>query len=452
MCRKLTTAEIKEVETVDKTTLKQQVVAAIDARREEIIAIGERIRVNPELGYKEHQTAALVEEVYGKLGLKYQSGLAITGSRAELPGSEHRVRVAVMGELDAVVCPEHPDAHPETGAAHSCGHNAQIAAMLGLAMGLIDADAMRHLGGDVVLMAVPAEEPVEIEWRQRLREKGKISFLGGKQEFIALGHLDDVDMTVMFHSTATQPNRKAVVGGTANGFVAKFIQYKGKEAHAGGAPHIGINALNAAMLGLQGIHANRETFKDDDTIRIHPIITKGGDLVNIIPADVRMETYVRGKTMDSILDASKKVNRALRAGAYAVGAEVEITEIPGFLPRVNNLRLSELIKDNLITLLGANEVAEGSHGTGSSDIGDVMHVMPAIHPYVAGAKGAAHTKDYEVVDQELFYIVPAKAMAMTVIDLLYGEATEALTIKEQNPPVMTKEQYLKMWAEFCQQS
>lgn len=437
---------------MDKAMLKQKVVAAIDARREEIIGIGEKIRVNPELGYKEHQTAAYVEEIYRKLGLEYRSGLAITGSKAELPGKEHRVRLAVMGELDAVVCPEHPQAHPETGAAHSCGHNAQIAGMLGVAMGLIDAGAMQYLGGDVVLMAVPAEEPVEIEWRQRLREKGKISFLGGKQEMIAIGELDDIDITVMFHSTATQPNRKAVVGGTANGFIAKFIQYKGKEAHAGGAPHIGVNALNAAMLGLQAIHANRETFKDDDTIRIHPIITKGGDLVNIIPADVRMETYVRGKTMDAIMDASKKVNRALKAGAMAVGADVEITEIPGFLPRVNNHHLSSLMKANLIELLGADEVAEGTHGAGSSDIGDVMHVMPAIHPYVAGAKGAAHTKDYQVVDPELFYIVPAKAMAMTVIDLLYGEANEALRVKEENPPAMTKERYLKMWLEFCQQS
>ncbi|HBK85211.1 MAG TPA: amidohydrolase, partial [Firmicutes bacterium] len=321
---------------MNKQELKARVIKAIDERKDEIIALGEEIRVNPELGYKEHKTAALVEATYAKLGLEYRSGLAITGSKAELPGAEHKVRVAVMGELDAVVCPEHPAAALETGAAHSCGHNAQVAAMLGMAMGLIDANIMPELAGDVALMAVPAEEPVEIEWRQRLREAGKISFLGGKQELIALGELDDIDMTVMFHSTSTAPNRKAVVGGTANGFVAKFIRYHGKEAHAGGAPHLGINALNAAMLGLQGIHANRETFQDADCIRVHPIITKGGDLVNIVPSDVRIETYVRGKTMPAILDASKKVNRALKAGALAVGAEVDIIEIPGFLPRVSN--------------------------------------------------------------------------------------------------------------------
>lgn len=437
---------------MNKQVLKERVLAAIDARREEIIELGERIRQNPELGYKEHQTAALVQKVYEQLGLKYRDGLAITGSKAELPGSDHKVRLAVMGELDAVVCPDHPDANPETGAAHSCGHNAQVAAMLGMAMGLIDAAIMPELAGDVVLMAVPAEEPVEIEWRMRLGRQGKISFLGGKQEMIALGELDDIDMTVMFHSSSTQPGRKAAVGGTANGFIAKFIQYRGKEAHAGGAPHLGINALNAAVLGLQGIHANRETFKDQDSIRIHPIITKGGDLVNIIPADVRMETYVRGKTMDAILDASKKVNRALQAGALAVGAEVEITEIPGFLPRVNNSHMTELFRSNVVQLVGEENVATNTHGTGSSDIGDVMHIMPAIHPYIGGAKGAAHTKDYWVDDPELFYIVPAKALAMTVIDLLADGAKEALAVKENYPPLMTKEEYLKMWDDFCAQS
>lgn len=434
---------------MDKAELKARVSAAIDARREQIIDLGENIRRNPELGYKEHKTAAAVEAVFGGLGLKYRNGIALTGSRASLKGASSRLKVAVMGELDAVLCPEHPEAHPETGAAHSCGHNAQLAAMLGVAMGFADTGAAAHLGGDVVFMAVPAEEPVEIEWRQRLREQGKIRFLGGKQEFIALGEMDDIDMTVMFHSSITQPGRQAVVGGTSNGFVAKFVRYVGKEAHAGGAPHLGVNALNAAMLGLQGIHANRETFKDDDTIRIHPIITRGGDLVNIIPADVRMETYVRGKNMEAILDASQKVNRALRAGAMAVGAEVEITEIPGFLPRVNNPRLDALMKANLVSLLGPENVADGAHGTGSSDIGDISHIMPAIHPYVAGASGQGHTKNYQVEDPELFYIVPAKAMAMTVIDLLWGDAAEGQAVVTEYPPLMSREKYLRRWEELC---
>jgi len=254
---------------------------------------------------------------------------------------------------------------------------------------------------------------------------------------------------MMYHSSATGEEVKAKVGGTSNGFVGKLVRYIGKEAHAGGAPHNGINALNAANIGLMAINANRETFKDDDHIRVHPIITKGGDLVNIIPAEVIMETYVRGKSMDSIIDASEKVNRALQAGAMAVGAEVEITEIPGYLPRANNEPMDDLMKNNLEILVGANAVEfSDRHGTGSSDIGDVMHVIPAIHPYIGGVAGAGHSKHYEIVDEETAYVLGAKAMAMTVIDLLVDKAEVAKEIIDSFKPVYNKESYLKMWEEF----
>jgi amidohydrolase len=434
-----------------KDHIKQAVVQAIDEHKAEIIALGEDIFRNPELGFKEHRTAQVYQAVLERLGIAYQPGIAITGSKATLQGraASPAATVGVMGELDAVVCPEHPHAHPETGAAHSCGHNAQMAALAGVAIGLVRSGAMAHLDGNVALLAVPAEEPVEIEWRQRLREQGKLAFLGGKQEFIRHGALDDVDMTVMFHSSPPREGKLARVGGSSNGFVAKLVRYRGKEAHAGGAPHNGINALNAAMMGLMGIHAQRETFRDDDHVRIHPIITKGGDLVNIIPADVRIETYVRAATMEAIVGASAKTNRALEAGAMAVGAAVEILEIPGFLPRVTNAELDKLMMANAVALLGEDKVAAGSHGTGSSDIGDVMHIMPAIHPYFGGFEGEGHTRNYVLTDPELAFVTPAKAMAMTVVDLLADGAAEAVRIREQCPPKMTKEQWLRFWEEFC---
>ena len=109
--------------------------------------------------------------------------------------------------------------------------------MLGAAYGLLGVKAMEHLAGDLVLVAVPAEEYVEIEYRANLRRAGKIKFLGGKQQFIVEGAFDDVDMTVMMHSSIFEdPQTKAKVGGTGNGFVGKFIKYKGKEAHAAGRP------------------------------------------------------------------------------------------------------------------------------------------------------------------------------------------------------------------------
>lgn len=431
---------------LNKQQMKETLCAAIDARRDQIIGIGREIFRHPELGYKEFRTAELVKQTFTELGLEYRDQIGLTGVRAEMKGKNSKVKVAVMGELDAVVCPEHPHADPQTGAAHSCGHNAQVAGMLGVAMALKDTGLMRELAGDVAFMAVPAEEYVEIEYRQKLRSEGRIRFLGGKQEFIALGEMDDIDVTMMFHSGGG--DKKVIVGGTSNGFIGKLVKYHGVEAHAGGAPHSGVNALNAAMMGLMGIHAQRETFRDQDHIRVHPIITKGGDLVNIIPADVRMETYVRGANMDAILDASKKVDRALKAGAMAVGADVEIIQIPGYLPRLNQQTLTDIFRGNAEALVGEEWVGTGGHGSGSSDIGDVSMIMPTIHPYVGGVVGRGHAKDFMIEDEELAYVTAAKLMAMSLVDLLADDAAKALEAKQIFQPVYTKDSYLKMWEDL----
>lgn len=436
-----------------KAELKKRVCEAIDKRAEEIIAVGDFMFNNPELGYKEHKAADLVEEKFKALGLDYRKGLALTGLKARLPGRQSKLSVAVMGEMDAVVCHDHPNADPNTGAAHSCGHNAQTAMMLGAAFGLVDSGVMNELDGDVVFFALPAEEFVELDYRQKLRREGKIKFLGGKQELIALGEFDDIDVAMMCHSASETPERVMLIpepGVGSNGFIGKAIKYVGKEAHAGGAPHQGVNALNAAMLGLMGIHANRETFKDADAIRVHPIITKGGDLVNIVPADVTIETYVRGRSIDAIMDASQKVNRALEAGAMAVGAEVIIDEIPGYLPLFNDEKMTKLFAENCAELLGDEGVKVGKPMGGSTDMGDITHIMPGIHPQVGGVAGRAHARDYMIVDPDMAYVVPAKAMAMTVIDLLFDDAALGRQIKEEFKPIMTKEEYLAMWDELIQ--
>ena len=140
--------------------LKQRACEAIDKNRDKIIALGDAIFSEPELGYKEVKTSAKLKAVFDELGYKYQDGVAITGIVAPLKGKESKIRVAVMGEMDAVVAPGHRCANKETGAAHSCGHNAQIASMVGVAYALKDTGIMEELDGDIVLMAVPSEEYV----------------------------------------------------------------------------------------------------------------------------------------------------------------------------------------------------------------------------------------------------------------------------------------------------
>lgn len=433
---------------MDKQQLKQQIIRTIDSRREEIIEIGERIFKNPELGFKEIKTSALVKDIFESLGLTYEENLAVTGVKAIGRGKNHNIKVAIMGELDAVVCPLHPDADPLTGAAHSCGHNAQVAAMLGAAIGLVAGKALDELDGDVAFMAVPAEEYVELEYREKLKSEGKIKFFGGKQELIRIGAFDDIDMGMMVHSHAGVVERKALISCDSSGFVGKTVRYTGKEAHAGAAPFEGINALNAAMLGLMAINAQRETFKEQDRVRVHPIITKGGDLVNIVPADVRIETYVRGRTIEAVTNASKKVNMALKGGAYSVGADVEINEIPGYLPLNQNQTMNLLFSENVKEFINKEDVLEGFELMGATDAGDVSVLMPVMHPATGGYSGNAHSKDFRICDPEMAYIIPAKAMAMTVVDLLFDNAKTAREIKASFKPSFTKESYIEFWDDF----
>lgn len=430
---------------MNREELKELVCRVIDEKSERIIEIGERILEKPEMGFKELETSRLVKEVFGEIGLEFEEGLAITGLKARSRGRSSDIRVCVIGEMDAVICPAHPKADPVTGASHSCGHNAQIATMLGAAFGLVCSGAMEKLDGDVVFMAVPGEEFVELEYREKLQSEGKIKFFGGKQELIRLGVFDDIDMAMMVHSQGNTPEPKVFIHGGSTGFIGKTVKFMGKEAHAGGAPHEGINALNAAMAAMMCIHAQRETFKDSDQIRVHPIITKGGDLVNIVPADVRMETYVRGKTIEAVLDANAKVNRAIKGGTYAIGAEVEIKELPGYLPLEQNYELGEIFGENVKRFVDEKDINRGIDMIGSTDIGDLGSILPIIQPTMGGFKGSAHSKDFGITDKAAAYIIPAKTMAMTVIDLLWDGAKAGKRVKESFEPRFTKESYVEMW-------
>ena len=426
-----------------KEKLKQAVCEAIDRHGNEIIELGETILHHPETGFNEARTCALVAERMAALGLSPQTGLALTGVKGRIRGRAPGPRLAFIGELDSLRTSDHPLADPHTGAAHSCGHNAQIAGMLGVAMGLSAVGASEHLAGELVFFAVPAEEFIDVEERLKRREKGEIEFLLGKPELLAKGHFDDIDMAMMIHAGShDQMTKRSYIADSSNGALVKMVRFIGRASHAGGAPQLGINALSAAMLALSAIHAQRETFWDNDTVRIHPIITKGGDAVSVVPAEVTMETFVRGGSREAIIDANMKVDRCLRAGAMAMGAEVEINTIPGYLPQRNNRAMGELFGGNVEALFGPGSFDIGGHRTGSTDMGDIAHMMPVIHPYVASALGKTHGADFRINEPEHAYLTPAKLLAMTAIDLLYADAAPARKILADFKPEMTKPEYL----------
>jgi len=425
--------------------LKESVCQSIEENRDRIIGVGEAIMDDPELGFKEHRTAEKVQEVFSDLGLEFDSGLGLTGVKAVLRGGRPGPTVALMGELDALQVPGHPRANPDTQAAHACGHNAQIAGLMGAAVGLRTSGIAQELAGNIVFLAVPAEEYVEIDYRLGLVREGKTSFLCGKQELIKLGHFDDVDMAVMIHTKSpAREDGTHGVGISSNGFLAKTVTFRGVAAHAGGAPEQGVNALYAAQLALAGINSHRETFRDEDCVRVHPIITKGGDLVNVIPSEVRLETYVRAKTAEAIRDAASRVDACLKGAAMAMRCRVEIDTVPGNLPLNNDPNLRDLFRRNAATLFEEDGYRDYPHGGGSTDAGDLSQLMPVLHPVMAGAHGEPHSVDWHIADTANGYVSPAKTLAMMAVDLLADDAGTGRQVLEEFTPGMSRDEYLSV--------
>jgi amidohydrolase len=423
------------------TPIEKAILAAIDGNRDRIIEFGRDINTHAELGYKEFRTAKKFATFAKDLGLRVEEGHAITGVKAYLGEGATGPTLALIGELDALRIPAHPKVNPETQAAHACGHHAQLAGVVGAAIALSLPEVAKALGAPVVFFAVPAEEYGEIEFKNRLRDEGKIKYGGGKCELIRIGAFDDVALALVHHS-----GEKASTGnGTSNGFVSKVIRIKGREAHAAAAPEKGVNAVNAASIGLTALAYHRETFKDEDSVRIHPIITKGGNLVNVVPEEVVLETLVRAKTIDAILDADRKTDRAFKAGADALGAGYEIETMPGYLPRIPQEPHAALVGALKSVFPGKDfsSVPADKHGAGSTDVGDLQQVIPVLGFSTGGVKGNFHSSQFEVVDEEEAYVATAKVFALAAYALLKDGAAEAKKVVEGYKAPYTKQGYIE---------
>lgn len=426
-----------------KDELKARVCAEIDRQAERIVAFGDEVMRNPETGFREHGTAQRVTEQFADMGLDYRSGLAHTGVKARMRGRADRRTVAVLGELDSLLISDHPYADPDTGAAHACGHNAMAASMLGAGLGL--QPVMDELDGDVVLFGVPAEECIELDWRLARREAGDLEFVLGKAELIRLGEFDDVDLALITH-TEGAGDPLATSSGTANGSLIKRVRFEGRSAHAGNEPWSAINASKALTLAIAAVDAQRETFRDSDMVRISQLITHGGEAVSAIPGATEMEMMIRARTVEAMEDASRKVDRALRAGAIAVGAEVEITTVTGYLPLVPDEPLVDVVDANSRDVLGDEHVLRhGGHMGGSTDVGDLGRIMPVAHPFAAGGNDAPmHSNSYFVSDHMLAAVNPAKFMAMTVVDLLTDDASGAEEVIRGSGPKLGRDDYVAL--------
>lgn len=407
---------------------------SVEKHRQLIMDALEYIWKNPELGYREWKTHAYLEEGFAKLGYELTLAGDIPGFYAEADTGRPGPTVAVFGELDGLVCSNHPDADPETGAVHACGHCCQTASLLGLAAALKEPGVLDGLSGKIRLVAVPAEETVEQNFLQQLRQKGIVRYASGKQEFMYRGLMDGVDMAMMFHaSTQRPPNHGALVGGS-NGMIGKQAIFTGVSAHAGGAPHRGVNALYAANLGLSAINNLRETFPDDAHIRVHPIITKGGDAVNAIPDCVTIGAGLRGASMEVLTQTNKKINRALAASAAAMGAKVQIRDLSWHWTRNFRGQFSEIALEAMQQEL-ENAVYEPWKWLGScSDIADVGAVMPTVYPVIGGTSGKGHGSDFRIADPDSACIKSTKVLLRIIGKLLENDAQKAKAVIEEYEP------------------
>ncbi|MDA1258925.1 MAG: peptidase dimerization domain-containing protein, partial [Chloroflexi bacterium] len=257
---------------------------------------------------------------------------------------------------------------------------------------------------------------------------------------------DDVDMAMMVHTSSSKAQRRFIVGGTSNAHVVHYVRFIGKAAHAGGAPHQGVNALQAAILALSAVNAQRETFEDEEQIRVHGIITRGGVATNAVPAEVIYEGRVRGRTIQMVEKIAARVENCYRAGALAMGADLEIVSIPGYLPLHNNAGMAELFSANAAAEFGNDSVMSQPPETnagGSTDMGDLSQIIPVLHPYVAAADGTGHGIDYIISDYRRAVVDSAITLALTVVDLLSDNAAKAREVLATHSPAMTRSEYVK---------
>ncbi|WP_339200828.1 M20 family metallopeptidase [Peribacillus sp. FSL P2-0133] len=366
---------------------KKSIQLAVDARDAQLRELALNIHAHPELSFQEYQAMKWLIEPLEKAGFSIEKGVANleTSFRATWEGHNGGPTIAILAEYDALA-----------GLGHGCGHNIIGTSAIGAALALKDAHP--DLPGKIVVLGTPAEE------------EG-----GGKILMVEDGIFDHVDVAMMCH-----PQKQSMVlrGGLA--CVDATFKFYGKASHASSAPEKGISALDAVINTFVAVNSLRQFFKDD--VRIHGIITKGGDATNVVPAYCEAEFLLRASTVEELNVVREKVYAAARHATEAMGARIEMTEGLIYAERNNNKALAALFKDNL-EMLGevvCDPPAKG--GIGSSDIGNVGQVTATIHPYIKITDDAiTHTPEFvQAAASERGMIglnKAAKALAMTAYEV-----------------------------------
>lgn len=425
---------------------KKIVENIIDSSADEIIKIVKDIDLNPELGFQEHRTSQIVADFLKKYAYQVEQKIAITGVKTYLRSTRAKYTIAFIGELDGVICKESAKASPKDGATHTCGHHLQTGILLLVAKALQEANIIDQLDGNIAFIAVPAEEYIQLTYRQGLKKQEQIRYLSGKQEFIRLGVFDDIDAAIMMHAEPYSEEPSVFIYHTGNGFRVKEVSCKGKTAHAAAAPHEGVNALHALIQGINNINALRDTFVDDNHNRVHYIITKGGDNVNSVPSETELQAYVRSSDIDEIENLSQKFDKAFQTAADNFGAKVSIKTLAGYMPLICNSEMNAVFEANAKAFIPQHRIIDRGHFMASTDLGDLSHLIPVIQPMMGGIRGGLHAPDFEVLDYSAALVTPAKIVANTIIDLL--SQNKLSSVLENYDAKLSKEEYIRLMNQF----
>jgi len=374
---------------MDLVEAKRCIISHVNALQDDLWYIVTKLYENPEIGFEEHKSAALITDFLADKGFEIERGIGgiDTAFKASVNGISDSPKIAFLAEYDAL---------PALG--HACGHNLIAAAAVGAGLGV--KSVIDEFQGQVCVIGTPAEEGG-----------------GGKRILVEEGVFENIDAAMMFH-----PASKNMVTRGSLASLRLKVEFFGKTAHAAASPQEGINALDAMILMFNGINAIRQHLDIKD--RIAGIITHGGDAANIIPGYTSAEFSVRGvneKRRSEVLD---KVLACADAAALATGCRFEHTYKPGYSEIYPNPTLSRLFTENL-TALGREVIMPSSNERmGSTDMGNVSKAVPGIHPYLATVPEeiAGHTVEFrEICMTEAglnAMMDAAKALAMTGVELL----------------------------------
>jgi len=369
--------------------LKDRVCQAVDRMRDELLRISRAIHANPELAFEEHEAASLLATALRGAGLEVETGVhgLDTAFSAEF-GADGSPCVALLAEYDAL---------PEMG--HACGHNLIATASVGAGLAL--ASVADQLRGRVRVLGTPAEEHG-----------------CGKELMAREGALDGVDAALMMH-----PSSVNLVSMPCIAMAELEVRYRGQSAHAAAMPERGVNALDAMVLGYQAVAALRQHIARDE--RIHGIITDGGQSPNVVPERSAARFYVRAADEQNLAPLKRRVEACFRAGAEATGADVEIEwGAADYLDIHFNEPLAAAFRANAEALgrefFPIDKLPPSVQG--STDMGNVSHRVPSIHPMLAAAPLHCTIHNPEFAKWagsemgEAAALDGAKALAMTALD------------------------------------